>query len=234
MPPRLPTTPLERLIVALDVPTEGEALALAERLGPNVLWVKVGLELFCTAGPPVVRALAGMGKRIFLDLNFHDIPNTVAGAVAAASRLPIQLLNLHAAAGPRAMEAACSAAAERSDLGIIAVTRLTSDEGAAAGFSDVERFAEQAHQAGLFGVVCPAAAAPLLRSRYGDSLVRVCPGIRPAGGDVHDQVHVSTPEGAIAAGAHWIVVGRAITRAADPAQAARVTLGSIAGGGPGI
>jgi orotidine-5'-phosphate decarboxylase len=234
MPLQLPTTPLERLIVALDVSTESEALTLAERLGPNVLWVKVGLELFCTGGPPIVRALAGMGKRIFLDLKFHDIPNTVAGAVKTASKLPVQLLNLHASAGVKAMEAAQAAAAERSDLGIIAVTRLTSDESAPSGFADVERFAEQAARAGLFGVVCPAGAAPILRSRYGDSLVRVCPGIRPAGGEIHDQVHVSTPEGAFAAGAHWIVVGRPITRAADPGLAARGILEALTRGVPGI
>jgi len=227
MPLQLPTTPLERLIVALDVPTEREALALAERLGANVLWVKVGLELFCTAGPGVVRELAGMGKRIFLDLKFHDIPNTVAGAVAAASRLPVQLLNMHAVAGTKAMEAARAAAADRPDLGVIAVTRLTSDDTAGPGFADVERLAEGAVRAGLFGVVCPAAAAGLLRERYGDALARVCPGIRPAGGEAHDQVHVSTPEGAVAAGAHWIVVGRPITRAPDPAAAARGLLEAL-------
>jgi len=234
MPPQRPTTPLERLIVALDVPTEGEALNLVERLGPNVLWVKVGLELFCSNGPSIVRALAGMGKRIFLDLKFHDIPNTVAGAVSSASKLPIQLLNLHASAGSKAMEAAQAAAADRSDLGIIAVTRLTSDDSALSDFADVERFAEQAARAGLFGVVCPAAASPILRSRYGDSLVRVCPGIRPAGGEARDQVHVSTPEGAVAAGAHWIVVGRPITRAPDPALAARGILESLGRGGGGV
>lgn len=230
MPLPQPTTPLERLIVALDVPKERDALALVEKIGPNALWVKVGLELFCTGGPSIVRELAGMGKRIFLDLKFHDIPNTISGAVSAAAKLPIQLLNLHASAGPKAMEAARAAAMDRTDLGIIAVTRLTSDDSPVSGFADVERLAEQAARAGLYGVVCPAAAASILRSRYGDTLVRVCPGIRPVGGDVHDQVHVSTPEGAIAAGADWIVVGRPITRAADPSLAARAILDSLGRG----
>jgi orotidine-5'-phosphate decarboxylase len=228
MPLMLPRTPRERLIVALDVPAEREALDLAERLGPEVLWVKVGLELYCSAGPDIVLGLSRLGKRIFLDLKFHDIPNTVAGAVMAASRLPVQLVDMHATAGRKAMDAARAATADRPDLGIIAVTRLTSDESGDETFADVERLADGAASAGLFGVVCPAAAAALLRDKYGDALARVCPGIRPAGADVHDQVHVSTPEGAIRAGAHWIVVGRAITRAPDPALAAITILRRIA------
>ncbi len=225
--PALPASPRERLIVALDAPGSAQACDLARRLGDEVLWVKVGLELFCSAGPSVVEDLAGLGKRIFLDLKFHDIPNTVAGAVRAVARLPVALVNLHAAAGAAAMEAAAEAARDRSDLGLLAVTRLTSDARGGEGFDDVVEQAEAAARAGFFGVVCPAAAAPLLETRYGDSLARVCPGIRPRGADAHDQVHVATPEGAVAAGAHWIVVGRAITQASDPAAAARRILEAL-------
>jgi orotidine-5'-phosphate decarboxylase len=225
--PDLPSTPRERLITALDFPTATAAVDFARRVGDDVLWVKVGLELFCSAGPAVVLDLAALGKRIFLDLKFHDIPNTVARAVEASARLPVGLINLHASAGPKVMSAAQEVVAGRPDVGLLAVTRLTSDERGDPGYADVVRLAAQAHEAGLFGVVCPAPAAALLRERFGDDLARVCPGIRPAGADVHDQVHVATPDGAVTAGAHWIVVGRPITGAADPAEAARAIAASI-------
>lgn len=221
--PPLPRRAAERLIVSLDVSTHEEALELTQRLGEEILWVKVGLELFVAAGPGVVRDLAALGKRIFLDLKFHDIPNTVAGAVRSASRLPVDLVNLHAAAGEAALAAAREAAASRPGLGLLAVTRLTSD---ASGPLDgeIRDLAALAHGAGLFGVVCPADAAPALRECYGEELARVVPGIRPVGASADDQAHIATPGQAIAAGAHWIVVGRPITRAADPAAAARAIL----------
>lgn len=225
--PLLPRTARERVIVALDLPGSREALDMARRLGDSVLWVKVGLELFCAAGPAVVEELARSGKRIFLDLKFHDIPNTVAGALRSAARLPVGLVDLHASAGPKAMEAAARAQGERDDLGVIAVTRLTSAADGPADFDDVWRLADGAAEAGLFGVVCPAAASSILRDRFGDRLARVVPGIRPSGTDAHDQVHVATPEGAVRSGAHWIVVGRAITQADDPAAAARRIVASL-------
>ena len=215
-----PRTARERLIVALDEPGAREARELAERLGSEVDWVKIGLELFCSAGPGIVSELAGTGRRIFLDLKFHDIPNTVARAVAAVARLPVCLVNVHAAAGEEALRAAAEAAAHRSDLGLLAVTRLTSQAQGEAAFADVEAAAERALAAGLFGVVCPAPSAARLRARFGDRLALVCPGIRPAGTALDDQVHVATPRGAVEAGADWIVVGRPITRATDPAAAA--------------
>jgi orotidine-5'-phosphate decarboxylase len=219
--PALPRTAAERLIVPLDVPSHREALKLTERLGEDVLWVKVGLELFVSAGPAVVRDLAALGKRIFLDLKFHDIPNTVAGAVANAAELPVQLVNLHAEAGEAALAAAAQAASARPDLGVLAVTRLTSTEASPGLLEEIMELAARAHRAGLFGVVCPASAAPALRERYGDQLARVVPGIRPQGSSADDQSLVATPRSAVASGAHWIVVGRPITRAADPAAAAR-------------
>ena len=227
MGPVLPRTARERLIVALDVPGPHEAVEMARRLDESVLWIKVGLELFCAAGPSVVEDLAHLGKRIFLDLKFHDIPNTVAGALRSVARLPIGLVDIHASAGSRAMEEAARIQSARGDLGVIAVTRLTSAEDGPADFSDVRNLAEAAARAGLFGVVCPAAAASDLRETYGDRLARVVPGIRPAGSASHDQIHVATPEGAVRSGAHWIVVGRAITQAADPAAEARRIIASL-------
>lgn len=223
--PALPSNPRERLIVALDFPTAKDAVEFARISGGDVLWVKVGLELFCSAGPSVVHDLASLGKKIFLDLKFHDIPNTVARAVEAASKLPVGLMTLHASAGSKVMKAAQEVVANRSDIGLLAVTRLTSDERGEAGYADVEALAREASGAGIFGVICPAPSASRLREIFGDDLARVCPGIRPAGAESNDQVHVATPDGAVAAGAHWIVVGRPITRAADPAAAARAIAG---------
>ncbi len=221
MGPTLPSSARERLIVALDVPGPREAVALLDRLGEEVLWVKIGLELFCSAGPEIVRESAGRRKKVFLDLKFHDIPNTVGRAVEAVARLPIQLVNMHAAAGARAMEAARDAVRGRDDLGVIAVTRLTSDAGGEADFEDVARMAETVAEAKLFGVVCPAGASSRLRERFGDRLARICPGIRPAGAQANDQVSIATPAAAVRAGAHWLVVGRPVTQAGDPAEAAR-------------
>jgi orotidine-5'-phosphate decarboxylase len=225
--PLYPGSPEERLIVALDVPSATEAVSLAKRLGESVVWVKVGLELFCASGPGVVEQLAALGKRLFLDLKFHDIPNTVAGAVRSVARLPVQLLTMHAAAGEEAMRAAAEAAGARDDLGILAVTRLTSVAGVSPDFTDVEEAAAAAAASGLFGVVCPAAAAPRLRDRFEGKLRRVCPGIRPGGAVRDDQVHVATPASAVAAGADWIVVGRPITRQPDPAVAAVAIIDQI-------
>jgi orotidine-5'-phosphate decarboxylase len=228
--PLRPRTPEERLIVALDLPSAGDAIELAKRLGDRVVWVKVGLELFCSAGPPVVEGLAAIGKKIFLDLKFHDIPNTVAGAVSAVARLPVHLVNMHAASGPDAMRAAREAVAGRTDLGLLAVTRLTSQAAGARDFSDCEAAAQGACAAGFYGVVCPAQAASRLRERFGERLAYVVPGIRPAGSGSDDQVHIATPQGAVTAGADWIVVGRPITRASDPAAAAHAIQLSLASG----
>ncbi len=225
-----PSTGRERLIVALDFPTADEALGMVARLGEEILWVKVGLELFCSAGPAVVERLAGRGKRIFLDLKFHDIPNTTARAVAAVSRLPVQLITLHAAAGGATLEAACQAVANRSDLGLLAVTRLTSRAEGGTDYSDVADFAEMAVDAGIFGLVCPAPSLPFVRMRVGERLGCVCPGIRPPGAVINDQIHVATPEGAVRQGADWIVVGRPITQAEDPEATAAQIVRDLEGG----
>jgi orotidine-5'-phosphate decarboxylase len=229
--------PREHLIVALDVPGLTEARALVARLGEDVLWYKIGLELFTAAGPEAVRILKADGKKIFLDLKLHDIPNTVARAVSAGVALGADLIDMHVMAGEEAMRAAAAARREStaSACRILGVTVLTSAkrlEGAAALSADalveeVLRRAGAARSAGLDGVVCPAAASAAVRAQCGDGFALLNPGIRPAGSAPADQQWVATPAAAIRAGARWLVVGRPITGEPDPAAAARAVLEEI-------
>jgi orotidine-5'-phosphate decarboxylase len=215
------------LIVALDLPSRARALEVVDRLGEEADFYKVGLELFTREGPGFVRELHDRGKRVFLDLKLLDIPNTVAGAVAAASDLGVDLLTLHAQGGPRMMEAAVDRASPSTRL--LAVTVLTSlspDEievvwGRPIGAvrREVLRLAEIARETGVDGVVASPLEAGELRGALGPEALVVTPGIRPAGADRHDQNRVATPEAAVAAGASHLVVGRAITRATDPREA---------------
>ncbi|HRX51566.1 MAG TPA: orotidine-5'-phosphate decarboxylase [Candidatus Krumholzibacteria bacterium] len=223
----------ERVFTALDVPDAGAALALAERLGPAARSVKVGMQLFTAAGPDVVRALRARGLEVFLDLKYHDIPNTVAGAVRSAAALGVEYLTLHAGGGRRMLEAAVAAAREaEAEHGrrpvLLAVTVLTSltledlDEVAPGGGplpDRLARLARTAAAAGCDGLVCSPADLPLLRDAVGDALLKVTPGVRPAGGDLGDQRRVTTPAQALAGGADFLVVGRPITGAPDPAAA---------------
>jgi orotidine-5'-phosphate decarboxylase len=233
----------ERVITALDVPSAEEALALAGRLGEGAAMVKVGLELFGAAGPTVVQLLQGRGRRIFLDLKFHDIPNTVAGAARVAARLGVTLCTMHAAAGPRAVAAAAEALAtappgpDGRRPALLAVTVLTSlgrDElaqtapGAGAVAEQVQRLAALAWENGCDGLVCSPADLTALRDRLGPAPLCVTPGIRPAGAAVGDPVRVATPADARRAGADYLVVGRPITRADDPAAALRAIAGKFA------
>ncbi|MFH1143849.1 MAG: orotidine-5'-phosphate decarboxylase [Candidatus Eisenbacteria bacterium] len=230
----MPVRPADRLIIALDFPGLAEALALVERTGPEVLWYKVGLELFSAAGPEAVRALIGRGKQVFLDLKLHDIPNTVARAAGHAATLGVELIDLHVAAGESAMRAAAGAVREATTDGrrpkLLGVTVLTSavradplgdplDEQGLARTA-AER-AEAARAAGLDGVVAPARAISEIRRRCGDEFLILTPGIRPAGAARGDQRWTATPAEAVRAGARWIVVGRPIIAAPDPAEAAR-------------
>lgn len=217
-----------RIIVALDYPEAGPALALAKRLDPTLCKLKVGKELFVAAGPQLVQALVASGYQVFLDLKFHDIPNTVAQACKAAARLGVWMLNVHASGGLAMMRAAREALEEMGPRPrLIAVTLLTSlsrPDLAAIGLDvppeeQVLRLARLTHEAGLDGVVCSAREADILRRELGPSFLLVTPGIRPAGSAEDDQRRVLTPIQALRAGADYLVVGRPVTRAPDPVAA---------------
>jgi orotidine-5'-phosphate decarboxylase len=225
---------MNEIIVALDVDTPAEAHALADTLRGAVGGFKVGSQLFTSQGPSVVADLVANGDRVFLDLKFHDIPNTVAGAAAAASRLGVWMLNVHASGGAGMMRAAADAArAEARKVGrnpplVIAVTVLTSMDAAALAelgvqspvASHVEHLASLAQHAGLDGVVASPQELPLVRARCGSSFLIVTPGIRGAADAKGDQQRTMAAEEALAAGANYLVVGRPITRAPDPRAAA--------------
>ena len=214
-----------RVIVALDYPEAKPALELAARLAPAACRLKIGKELFTAAGPALVRDLVGKGFGVFLDLKFHDIPNTTAAACRAAADLGVWMLNVHASGGRRMMEAAREAVDKASHKPLlIGVTVLTSMDEAALREIGVERspreqvlhLAGLAQQSGLDGVVCSAREAADLRARFGPGFALVTPGIRPAGAEVGDQSRIMTPGSAIRAGADYLVIGRPITQAADP------------------
>lgn len=220
--------PGPRVLVALDFPSSEEALALAARLSPERCRLKVGKELFTRAGPQLVRDLSTRGFDVFLDLKYHDIPNTVAQACVAAADLGVWMLNVHALGGRRMMEAARAAVGQcaRRPL-LIAVTVLTShaaEELAEIGLpADPQavalRLAMLAQDAGMDGVVCSAQEASAMRSRLGPEFLLVTPGIRSAADAGDDQRRIATPGMAIGEGASYLVVGRPITRAADPLAA---------------
>lgn len=230
-----------RLCVALDVQDAAEALDIAEALGSSVEWCKVGSHLFTLEGPAVVKRLKDTGKKVFLDLKYHDIPNTVASAVAAAAALGVDMLNVHASGGRAMMEAAAAAARkERPEAPplVIAVTILTSMDSAVlqeifgSGVTSVPevvpRLAALAKDSGLDGVVCSAAEIELVRSRCGQDFRLVVPGIRPAGAALGDQKRAYTPAKAVEDGADFIVVGRPILDAPDRRKAADAILAEMA------
>lgn len=227
-----------RVIVALDFPDAEQALAFADGLDPTQCRLKVGFELFVAAGPGLVEALVGRGFSVFLDLKFHDIPNTVASACRAAAELGVWMINVHAFGGRRMMEAAREALAGRAQRPrLIAVTVLTSmaDEdlagvGVARGAGDQAVYlAGLAREAGLDGVVCSAQEAEAMRARLGPDFLLVTPGIRPAGAEAGDQRRIMTPAAAVAAGADYLVIGRPITRAPDPAAVLRAVNAELGG-----
>jgi orotidine-5'-phosphate decarboxylase len=220
-------------IVALDVGSRDEALQLARSLGERCGFYKVGSELFTAAGPDVVRVLREeLGADVFLDLKFHDIPNTVAGAVRNAARLGARLVTVHASGGQPMLEAAQRAAGEESGgaCGVLAVTVLTSLAPAVLAATwgrtdelepehEVLRLAAVAADSALHGIVCSGAEVAAVRDRFGDRLAPLVPGIRLAGGATHDQARVMTPAAAQAAGARYLILGRTVTAADDPAEA---------------
>lgn len=226
----------KRLIVALDFPAVAPALAMAARLDPALCRVKVGKELFVAAGPAVVEQLHQRGFEVFLDLKFHDIPNTVAGACRAAAGLGVWMLNVHASGGAAMMRAAREAVATLAKppllIGVTVLTSLADADLAAIGYAgnaaaNVERLARLAAASGLDGVVCSAAEATLLRRAIGAQFVTVTPGIRPPGDAQGDQSRVVTPEDAVRSGAHYLVIGRPVTQAADPAATLESIVRSI-------
>ena len=223
-------SPRERLIVALDVSSAAEAHKIVSALGDSVRTYKIGMQLYTAEGPQIVRDLVTAGHKVFLDLKYHDIPNTVAAAVREAARLGVSMLTVHASGGTKMLKAACDAARESSPaLQVLAVTVLTSmdqndlrETGVQVKVIEdlVVTMAEVALRAGCAGVVSSAKEVRMLRQKFGNDFLAVTPGVRPAGSAHGDQARVVTPAQAIAAGASHIVVGRPITGTPDPARAA--------------
>lgn len=228
-----PATPRDRLIVALDLPTTDEAEAMARRLGDSVGVYKIGLQLLFAGGLTLAERLVGEGRDVFLDVKLLDIDNTVASAVANIVRLGVRFVTIHAY--PKAMRAAVAARAD-APLNLLGVTVLTSmddDDLAAAGYAGtvgdlVLARAADAKAAGMNGVVASPAEAAAIRAAVGSDLAIITPGIRPAGAELGDQKRAATPAAAIAAGADYIVVGRPILTAPDPAAAARRIVDELA------
>jgi len=227
--------PADPICIALDFPTRAQVLDAARRLGPKVGWLKIGLEAFVSEGPSLVAEVAKI-SRVFLDLKLHDIPNTVAGAVAAAARSGASLLNVHASGGRAMLEAARKALPDGRDRPkLVAVTLLTSLDTKAladlpiAGHPEgiARRLALLAKDCGLDGVVCSPTDLAVVRAACGPDFLTVVPGIRPSGAAAGDQKRIATPREAVTAGADILVVGRPITAAEDPDAALDALLGEI-------
>ncbi|MBJ7536609.1 orotidine-5'-phosphate decarboxylase [Marinomonas transparens] len=214
------------IVVALDFPTMAQSIDMAKRLDPSQCRVKVGKELFTTAGPAILDELHELGFEIFLDLKFHDIPNTVAKAVSVAAKSGVWMVNVHASGGRRMMETSANALQALPDQNtlLIAVTVLTSMDQSdlieigidLTPEQQVRRLATLAKSSGMDGVVCSAQESSMLSSELGKDFVLVTPGIRPVGSDQGDQKRIMTPAQAMAAGSHYLVMGRPITQATDP------------------
>lgn len=231
-------TPRDRLIVALDVPNAERALELVDKLKDRAGVFKIGKQLFVAEGPDLVREIVSRGNRVFLDLKFHDIPNTVASAVKSAAALGASMLTVHTSGGLKMLKAAVEAAAKSPHppliLGVTVLTSLGDEDLQQIGIGgrvidQVLRLAALARQAGCGGVVASPHEARAIRSDLGTGFAIVTPGVRPAGAAVGDQARVLTPAQAIEAGANYLVIGRPITEAIDPAQAAQSIVDEIAG-----
>jgi orotidine-5'-phosphate decarboxylase len=217
------------VIIALDFNNERDTWSLVDQLSPDACKLKVGKELFTACGPQLVKNLVSRNFDIFLDLKFHDIPNTVAHALKAARDLGVWMVNVHASGGSRMMHAARAALNEKSDPLLIAVTVLTSMEqqdlqqiGISTPLEQhILALAKLAVNADLDGVVCSAMESAMLRAELGAEFCLVTPGIRPAGSDSDDQRRIVTPKDAINAGSHFLVIGRPVTQATNPAEALR-------------
>jgi orotidine-5'-phosphate decarboxylase len=228
--------PRGQLIIALDVSTAAAAQKIVAAVGDSALTYKVGMQLYTAEGPQLVRDLVASGRLVFLDLKYHDIPNTVAAAVQEAAQLGVSMLTVHAAGGSKMLRAAVDAARATNPallvLGVTVLTSLDENDVEQIGFrgtvrDEVLRLSALALANGCQGIVTSAREASAVRAELGDDFAIVTPGVRPAGTGHGDQMRVVTPAEAIAAGASYIVVGRPITQAADPAAEARAILGQI-------
>jgi orotidine-5'-phosphate decarboxylase len=230
---------MTQLVVALDEPTYDRARIIVERTAPHVQWYKVGYEAYYGYGDQILTLLREAEKSIFLDLKLHDIPNTVGAAVRAAAKSGARLITLHATGGSAMLAAAAAARDEYNAAGgalrllaVTVLTSLTADDLHALGVQSspeeqVRRLALIAAAARIDGVVCSVAEAPTVRAACGPDFTLLCPGIRLAGGDAQDQRRIATPGAAALAGADFIVVGRPITKAAEPGAAARAILADL-------
>jgi orotidine-5'-phosphate decarboxylase len=227
----------ERLIVALDVSSAAAAQKIVAAVGDSARYYKVGLQLYTAEGPQIVRDLVASGRQVFLDLKFHDIPNTVGAAVREAAKLRVSMLTVHTAGGGTMLRAAVDSArnsiASPMILGVTVLTSLDSRDLEHAGVrgsvvDQVSRLAALAISSGCHGVVASAQEAAALRAELGDDFLIVTPGVRPPGSGHGDQARVVTPAEAIAAGASLVVVGRPITEASDPGAEAREILAQLA------
>ena len=221
---------MAEIIVALDFASADDAMSMVDLLGAEADFYKVGLELYTRAGPEIVRSLKQTGRRVFLDLKLHDIPNTIVGGVRAAADLGVELLTVHCSGGRAMLEAAGEAAAGRLEImGVTLLTSLATEDieavwgriGVNMG-DEVLRLGALAREAGLSGVVASGSEVARLKSELGPDFKVVTPGIRPAGSDVADQARVVTPAAAVASGSDYLVVGRPVTQAKDPAAALRL------------
>lgn len=226
-----------KLILALDLETRKDAFAMLDRLGDSLEWVKIGLQLFTTYGPELVYEIADRGYHIFLDLKLYDIPNTVAKAVQSIATMPVELLTLHASGGAEMLQWANHARTDYApDLNLLAVTVLTSMNEAqlrslnvhASTEAQVKHLADLSFNAGMQGLVCSSLELSPLRTRFGDQPIMVTPGIRPKGSSVNEQKRIMTPHAAARAGADYVVVGRPILQADDPAAAASAIRAELA------
>jgi orotidine-5'-phosphate decarboxylase len=226
----------DRLIVALDVSSAAQARQIVQSIGESARTYKIGKQLFTAEGPQIVRDLVASGRKVFLDLKFHDIPNTVAGAVKQAAELRVSMLTVHASGGSKTLKAAAEAAAQSASkpmvLAVTVLTSLSDADLSEIGFkgdviTEVIMLGKLARNAGCGGLVASAKEAPELRRELGNDFAIVTPGVRPAGTAAGDQARVLTPKQAIAAGATYLVVGRPILEAANPAQAAASIVSDI-------
>ena len=228
-------SPRDRLIVALDFPTKSKALALVSALSGAVSTYKIGLQLYTAEGPEIVRAVAATGAKIFLDLKLHDIPNTVAKAVAAAGELDVQMLTVHLSGGRAMLEAAV--AARPPGLSLLGVTVLTSatqetlsETGVKSGIEEqVVRLAELGKRSGIDGLISSPHELRSLRERLGDEMKLITPGVRPSWAAADDQKRFTTPSEALQSGADYLVIGRPITADPNPREAVERVLEEIAG-----